>query len=188
MTDVSKILKAENSDPTLQLLALDPWILHFQPSDYRLLQRVDIFHTIHKLMLGPPSNQRTRRGSPAGTHRYRTPDDFDLLKHEKAVKEKVHKAAKTLFRLLGVNCTVHSNEELEEEEVGNSLQQTFFSLMATQLELSAKDSLVHEFDTVVSKIFFNNNMDEIPRTRSSTGSTSQSSGNSQKTLNYGTLG
>jgi hypothetical protein len=119
MTDVSKILRGESTDPTLQLLALDPWILHFQPSDYPLLQNVDIFHTIHKLMLSAAPSQR-RRGSPAGMHRYKTTADFDLIKHEKSVKEKLNKASKALFRLLGVNCIRGSDEE-EENEMGKIL-------------------------------------------------------------------
>src|SRR5258708_5029481 len=58
MTDVASYLRSDRYDGSLQLLALDPWVLSFKPEDHWFLHSIDIFNTLDRLMKNK-SNGRT---------------------------------------------------------------------------------------------------------------------------------
>ena len=181
MSDVAYILRDETTDSSLKLLALDPWILQFSASDHLLLHSVDIFHTVHRLMLidslrdfGVSTTMGTRSRGSVGTHRNPLLGDSDLRKYEKAAREKLRKTAKKVFRLLGVICMAPNKEDGIKSEKGiyicgpirsndlspgDALQQSFFSLMATQLEIAASQLARIESENESLRLFLNSNVD-----------------------------
>jgi len=54
MTDIAYYLRDDKRDASLQLLALDPWVLSFRPEDHWFLHSVDIFNTIDRLINKKP--------------------------------------------------------------------------------------------------------------------------------------
>jgi hypothetical protein len=88
MSDIAYILRDDATDISLRLIALDPWILDFKASDHILLHSVDIFHTIHRLMMSDYKSSHLNGRT--------------IKKYENAMNIKLRKTAKKVFRLLGI--------------------------------------------------------------------------------------
>lgn len=111
MGDIVSLLHEESSDPTLQLLVLDAWILNFQDRDNEFLHSVNIFQTLHKLA------------------KYDPPFSGE---YESKARTKVQFVSRNLFLLLGAIC-LHDHGKSQASR-SDALQDSFFSFLAFQLE------------------------------------------------------
>ncbi len=133
MNELSILLRDNNNDFNLQLLALDSWALSFKPADYLFLNSVRIFPILYRLIM------RSWMGPQQESE------------EDKRARRRLHFNAKIIFKLMVVNTITTPDDSDHPHHKGIlGLKESFFKLMAAHLDDFANTWSTNSEDTLVS--------------------------------------